>query len=89
MPQMSQVLKERAIGMLIAQMSTRPLAGEFNVHFSTVSHLHRFRKFGGTSSRPHRARVWHRVGERFADVNIFNRMPHGRVMVWAGISYGQ
>jgi hypothetical protein len=31
------------------------------------------------------------VGERFADVNVVNRVPHGGggVMVWAGISYGQ
>ena len=27
-------------------------------------------------------------GERFADVNVVNRVPHG-VMVWAGISYAQ
>jgi hypothetical protein len=32
-----------------------------------------------------------RVGERFADVNIVNRVPRGGcgVMVGAGISYGQ
>jgi transposase len=31
------------------------------------------------------------VGERFADVNVVNRVPHGGggVIVWAGISYGQ
>ena len=31
------------------------------------------------------------MGERFDDVNIVNRVPHGGsgVMVWAGISYGQ
>ena len=35
--------------------------------------------------------VWRHVGERFADVNVVNRVPHGGsgVMVWAGISYGQ
>ncbi len=35
--------------------------------------------------------VWHRVGERFADVNIVNRVAHGGggVMLWAGICYGQ
>ena len=35
--------------------------------------------------------VWRRVGERFSDVNVVNRVPHdgGGVMVWAGISYGQ
>ena len=35
--------------------------------------------------------VWYRVDERFADVNVVNRVPHGGdgVMVWAGICYGQ
>ncbi len=37
MPQMSQVLRERAIGMLAAGMSTRAVARELNVHFSTIS----------------------------------------------------
>ncbi len=52
MPQMSQVLRERAIGMLIAGMTTRAVARELNVHFSTISHLQRcFR--GSTSNLPH------------------------------------
>ncbi|KAL0162508.1 hypothetical protein M9458_041904 [Cirrhinus mrigala] len=51
---MSQVLRERAIGMLIAGMSTRAVARELNVHFSTISRLQkRFREFGSTSNRPH------------------------------------
>ncbi len=35
--------------------------------------------------------VWHHVGERFADVNVVDRVAHGGggVMVWAGVSYGQ
>ena len=35
--------------------------------------------------------VWCCVGERFADVNVVNRVPHGGsgVMIWAGISYAQ
>ncbi len=54
MPQMPQVLRERAIGMLTAGMSTRAVARELNVHFSTVSHLQRcFREFGSTSNRFH------------------------------------
>ncbi len=54
MPQMSQVLRERAIGMLTAGMSTRAVACELNVHFSTISCLQRrFREFGSTSNRPH------------------------------------
>ncbi len=38
-----------------------------------------------------RQRVWHRVGERFADVNIVDRVANGGsgVMVWAGVCYGQ
>ncbi len=38
-----------------------------------------------------RQRVWRRVGEKFADVNIVDRVAHGggEVMVWAGICYGQ
>jgi hypothetical protein len=34
MPQMSQVLRERAIGMLTAGMSTRAVARELNANFS-------------------------------------------------------
>ncbi len=38
-----------------------------------------------------RQRVWRRVGERFADVNVVDRVAHGGVgvMVWAGVCYGQ
>ncbi len=38
-----------------------------------------------------RLRVWRCVGERFADVNVVDRVAHGGggVMVWAGICYGQ
>ncbi len=57
MPQMSQVLRGHAIGMLTAGMSTRAVARELNVHFSTISRLQRrFRKFGSTSNRPHNCR---------------------------------
>ncbi len=57
MPQMWQVLRERVIGMLTAGMSTRTVACELNVHFSTISCLQRrFREFGGTSNRPHNCR---------------------------------
>ncbi len=57
MPQMLQVLRERAIGMLTAGMSTRAVARELNVNFSTISRLQRrFREFGSTSSRPHNRR---------------------------------
>ncbi len=194
MPQMLQVLRERA--MPTAGMSTRAVARELNVHFSTINRLQRrFREFGSTSNRrphvttpaqdlhiqhlhlqdrlrpatrtaaatiglhnqrisaqtvinrlreahlharrPHRGldltafhrrnglewanahirwrlalwrgvlfmdesrfslnradgrqRVWRCVGERFADVNVVDRVAHGGggVMVWAGVCYGQ
>ncbi len=42
MPQiLPQVLRELAIGMLTAGMSTRTVARELNVHFSTISSLQR------------------------------------------------
>jgi hypothetical protein len=92
MPQMSQVLRECAIGMLNTGMSTRAVATKCNVNFSTISPLeHCFREFGWKSNRPHnrRPRVWRCVGERSTDVNVVNRLPHGGsgVMVWAGIGY--
>ncbi len=57
MPQMSQVLREHVIGMLTAGMSTRAVARELNVNFSTISCLQRrFGEFGNTSNRPHNRR---------------------------------
>ena len=77
MPQMSQILRERAIGMLTARMSTRD-ARECNVNFSTIS----------LTTADHV--LWRCVGMRFAYVNIVNKLPRGgEVMVWAGISYRQ
>ena len=87
-------LRERAIGMLTARISTRTVPRQLNVHFSTISQLQpHFKEFGSTSNRPHnrRPRVWRRVDERFADVNVVNIVTHdgGGVMLWAGINYGQ
>ena len=49
MPQMCQVLRECAFGMLTAGMSTRAVTRECNVNFSTISRLqHCFREFGST-----------------------------------------
>ncbi len=57
MPQKSQILRERAIGMLTAGMSSRAVGRELNVHFSTISCLQRrFREFGSTSNWPHNCR---------------------------------
>ncbi len=54
---MPQVLRERVIGMLTAEMSTRAVARELNVHFSTISCLQRrIREIGSTSNRPHNRR---------------------------------
>ncbi len=55
--QCHRVLRECAIGMLTTGMSTRTVASELNVHFSTISRLQRrFREFGSTSNRPHNSR---------------------------------
>ncbi|KAL1270559.1 hypothetical protein QQF64_029575, partial [Cirrhinus molitorella] len=44
-------------GFLAAGMSTRAVARELNVHFSTISRLQRrFREFGSISNRPHNRR---------------------------------
>ncbi len=69
MPLMAQILRERAIGMLTAGMSTRAVARELNIHFSTISHLQRcFREFGNTSNRPHKRRP--RVTTSAQDLHI-------------------
>ncbi len=53
MPQMAQVLREGAIVMLTAEMSTRAVARKLNDHFSTISRIQRrFRDFGCLSNRP-------------------------------------
>ncbi len=54
---MPQVLRGHAIGMLTAGMSTRAVAHELIVYFSTISRLQRrFREFGSISNRPHNHR---------------------------------
>ena len=75
LPQMSQVLRERAIGMLTAGMSTRAVAIKFDGNFSTISRLQHF--FLGNTG-PMADRVW-----QFADVNVVNRVLHcdGGIMV--------
>jgi hypothetical protein len=60
-----------------------PLAHWRSVLFTDESQFHRYLAEG--------RHVWRCVGERFADANVVNRVPHGGggVMVWAGISYRQ
>ena len=80
MPQMS-LLRECAIGMLTAGMSTRAVAKEFNVLQGN------FIEFVNLSNQPHNRtpHVLCRVGKQFANVNIVNGVPHdgGGVMVRA------
>jgi orotate phosphoribosyltransferase-like protein len=74
--QVSQVLREHAIEMQTSGMSTRAVARELNVNFSTIYHIqHCFSEFGSTSHRSHNRWpcVWRCVGElmsTFADVNF-------------------
>jgi hypothetical protein len=72
--------------MLTAGISTKAVAREFNVNFSSNVILENLavRPMGLTTAD----HVYGFVRERFAD-NIVNIVPHGGVMVWAGISYGQ
>ena len=75
MPQMSQVMRERAVGMLNAGMSIRAVSIQFNVHYRTISRLRRrFRDFGSTANRPHARRP--RVTTRAQDGHI--RLLHLR-----------
>ncbi len=57
MSQMLQILRERAIGMFTAGMSSRAVARELDVHLSTISCIQRrFREFDSTSNWPHNCR---------------------------------
>jgi hypothetical protein len=85
MPQMCQVLSESAISMLTAGMSTSVvpfmlISQHFQVFLSTLSLLQWFfREFGQyvqQASQP-QTTCLPCVGERLADVNVVNRVPHG------------
>ena len=90
MPQRSSVLRDCAIGMLTAGMSTRAVAREFHVNFFTISCLQRrFREFGNTSNRPHnrRPRVTTPAQDlRFFTIGIVSDQPPGQLMKLRSIS---
>ncbi len=58
----------------------------------TFDGIWHFREMFSSRVRPDsRQRIWRCVGERFADVNVVDRVAHGGsgVMVWAGVCHGQ
>ena len=82
--------------MLTAGMSTRAVARECNVNFSTIIRLQRHSREFDTYVQPASqlqttCMALHVRANGFANVNIVNRVPHGGggFMLWAGISYGQ
>jgi hypothetical protein len=81
MPQMSQVLWERAIGMLIAGMSNRAVARYLNVIFLTINHLQpRFRKFGSMPNRPYDRRPHVIIPAQDLQIRLLHLRRGGKVL---------
>ncbi len=96
---MSNILREGAIGMLTAGMSTRAVTPELNVNFSTISCLQRrFIEFGSTSNRHCTGQMEDSVygvvcvsGLLMSTLWIeWPMVAHGGCggMIWAGVCYG-
>ena len=81
---MPQVMRESAVGMLTAGMSTRAVVREYSfLYHNSLPKVVLDNLAGSTFNRPHNRRpcVWHCVGERFADANVVNRVAVG---LWYG-----
>jgi hypothetical protein len=88
MPKMSQVLREYGIGMLTAGMSTRAVARQLNVNFSTKFVLENLAVCPtGLTNADHVYGVVCASGLLMS--TFVNTVPNGfgGVMVWAGMSY--
>ena len=82
-------LRERAIGMLPAEITARASVRKCHVHFSTISCLQcRFRDFGSTSNRPHNRRP-HLYGVVWASHLLMSTLWTECPMVAVGLWYGQ
>ena len=66
------------MSILTAAMSTKAVAREFNVHLSTISHLHCFREFGKTETMGLHNRIIsaQTVRNHLSETHLRARHPH-------------